>query len=521
MPPIDDLTSLPKNLLNLTLNNVGAPLKSEPTGEKENPKSKEKSDKSGAELDAGVAAIREETNQLRRSLFNKFQKINGEEVYKHSDKETPAKNHKEANSKQSKEILLDIPEMATLTGVFRRGLMKHAARAGLSLQEQGEFAEKQIKKFAEQAKAKGLEGKLEKVGDLSNVGEFSQLFQAEVKGNQVKLTLSDEIDKELNDLQRQTFVRLNGSLNNAQVLQNKVIHHNARHAAELRFQSIAASPTARFGEIKTVINNKAEAILKQIGVSVEALKNNAGEAKSIGAAPLDSKFIGAATDDNALFATALGIAAESGSESRALNGDGLLLEFVNYGAETITSDDKAILNILQNGTSAGVNNLIEAANADFSDFAIEGLAEIKNSLEVESPTNLVVGLITMSVMTREVVDQLTHVLNDASLGLSDSAMSALQKAQNSLRDHLGTNDLVGALAEVKNCPVSVEGLHYNFLPEVNEALNALRDARTRVLSEAAAVKSDLSGVDSQTRYVREADALLGVTQRVESFLKTR
>ncbi|MBC7798465.1 MAG: hypothetical protein H7Z37_16470 [Pyrinomonadaceae bacterium] len=231
--------------------------------------------------------------------------------------------------------------------------------------------------------------------------------------------------------------------------------------------------------------------------------------------------------DNALLTSAFGVSSDSGAISRKKHGDGLLLDFVNYGGtETpVKLDPKvfmaSLLKVLQNGSEAGFNALQDAAGRDLSPATFDGIKQISAKLDADGTKHLVYGVVTLNVMNQEIVERLSHISGGSQTGLSDDALASLQKAHNSLRDHLTSSDLVGALGDVKGSPVSVSGSNYNFLPEVQEALNSLRDARSRIMSEMMHVKNDASGATSQQRFSMEADALLEVTRRIEDYLKIK
>lgn len=335
----------------------------------------------------------------------------------------------------------------------------------------------------------------------------------------------------------QTLIGANANLNQRdQVLNNPGARAAfvalAANSANSFLRSLQMPSRREIAEFKAILGEKAADILRGIGIDPEELeqesergeinlpnnrkrKEDQSDDELRDAAQIFDGTNEAAEDD-ALFASALNIAGEAAGESRILNGDGLLLEFANYGTEKVDlSLDSLAQNLLQNGTKAGLETLLDHARTNFSDATIDVLAQVADKLpNGNDKKDFVVGVLTMSVMTRETLERLDTIATGASLGLSDDALAALQKAQNSLRDHLTTLDLIGATGDAKNAPVSINGETYRFLPEVTEAVNSLRDARSRVLAETAGA----SGIESASRFAVETDALFNIVKNVEKML---
>lgn len=448
------------------------------------------------------------------------------------------------SARHSRQFPLRVWAGATCLQALKEGLLKYAAEMGLSAEGQEKFAEKHLKNFIAQTTAKGLENLLEKPGDLTLLKSDDSPLKAKVVGNDLYLTLSANARLNLpetaspakSSLQTGESVA-NANLNHTRNLPPETVRTNSNsnlnfynanlQRAEIQAKlpaAIIASP--EFNSLKVVIQKKIENILQQLGLGGEASSAvRDARATPTGKLPFALQNHEAALPeggDKALFATTFGMALDAAQESRTLHGDGVLQEFANYGGEqreTGGSAQNALAIFFQNGTEAGFATLLESARADFSKTNLDGIAQLQTQLGPDATSDLVVGVVTMSVMTREVVEQLTHVSQDSALGLSDNALAALQKAHNSLRDHLTSTDLIGAVGDLKNTPLEIDGQQYNFLPEVSEALNSLREARSRILSETMYAASDAGGVDSQQRFVRETEVLFNITQRIENLLK--
>ena len=461
-----------------------------------------------------------------------------------------------------------VAQPKTALQAVHQGLMKHAENAGLPLKEQTDFANKFTNKFVGEAKAKGQEKLLEKTGDFSLLANNRTVAGAKVAGNlTVRLGAEASADLQSHQAKLGVAVKTGGEVvfklgqntggdPNAKPGQNGVSQNKFNPALN---QNLNAQPNSRANvaaqmgslsasianntlqnlqqvsrrdaaQLRDAVMNKVGDVLRQIGVDVPELRNaGRGEfgvkeklpeelretAQLLKGGNLESK-------DDAMFASALGIASDSAEESRNVHGDGLLLEFANYADEKTAdkiggkefSFESTVQKLLETGSQAGIESLLVAAENDLTDTALDGLAQIAADSSADSMSDLVVGVLTMSVMTREVVERLDHIASGGDMGLSDDAMAALQKAQNNLRDHLTATDLVGAAGDVKGTPISVNGSNYNFLPEVSEALNSLREARHRILSETSS-----GGMESFARFTVEADALFKITSGIERMLK--
>ena len=508
------------------------------------------------------------TIQLRSDLSRKLDgNSQANKTNDAPDDEKPGRKNN-SSSRNGKKVLSKLSESATDLQIVKQELRKQAAQAGLSTEAQNDFVEEHAQKFLAQPENQELRSLLEKAGDLSLLKSDNSLAPQPYSETQL---LSAKVEEGNSNLSAANFVTVNFEQNvnpnqsanlekftNLSQIVNLDQPANLKQAAnskqainlnpagletegysgvsgfgnsvsqkaviEGRFPAPNQSPR-EFENLAIAIQKKVEEVLQKLGLGSEQT-NTSGTAKSVKELHLVSEFLDAqkslGAKDKALFATAFGVATESSSKSRERHGDGVLLEFANYGDKAIVAgkeaNQMALAKFLQHGTQAGYQALLKSVDSDFSPAALKSVEQIKQKLGADKTSNLVVGVVTMSVMTREVVAQLNHVTVNSALGLSDNALAALQKAHNSLRDHLTPTDIVGAVGNLKNTPVEIEGARYNFLPEVNEALNSLREARSRILSETMYLKSDAGGTDAQQRFVREAENLFGITERIESIL---
>lgn len=455
---------------------------------------------------------------------------------------------------------------ATTVQAVHQGLLKHAENAGLPVKEQTDFAAKFTNKFIHEAKAKGQEKLLEKTGDFSLLANNKTVAGAKT-ADSLNVRLGAEASADLQSRQTNlgVAVKTGGEVNlklgqqsndqsaktgqngvpqnNSAVNQNLNAPPNVRVNAAAQMGLLAANvaantlknlqPVSRreLALLRDAVLSKAGDVVRQIGVDVPEFENQVrGEFEVKEKLPEDLRETAqllkggnSESKDDAMFASAFGIAADSSEESRNMHGDGLLLEFANYAnAKTVDkvggkefSFESTVQKLLETGSQAGIESLLEAAQNDLTDAALDGLAQIAADRSADSTNDLVVNVLTMSVMTREVVERLDHIASGGDLGLSDDALAALQKAQNNLRDHLTATDLIGAAGDAKGTPISVGGSNYDFLFEVSEALNSLREARHRILAE-----TSKGGMDSFARFTVEADALFKITSGIEKMLKT-
>jgi hypothetical protein len=476
------------------------------------------------------------SSQLRNELSRK---LGGDSPSnKTKDESDNEKLQKKTNLslRQGQKISVKLSDSATTLQVLKQALKKYASEAGLLPQAQEDFVEEHAQRFVVQAEVEGLGNLLEKAGDFSllsvdsplsqSLNSESPLFQTELTGGNLHFNLSANA-ADLRQTTNSSQVNLKPSPSFTELGLNNSVAQRA--TIEARLPTVVSTPR-EFGILKAAIQKKIEDILQKLGLGEETTgettgKTASGEAKSTEDLHLVSEFLDTQKSlkakDTALFATAFGVATEASGKSRELHGDGVLQEFADYGGKATAAvkeaNQIALAKLFQHGTQAGFPALLKAADSDFSQTNMKSVEQLQKKLGPDKTTNLVIGVVTMSVMTREVVKQLDHVTENSSMGLSDNALAALQKAHNSLRDHLTPTDVIGAVGDVKNAHVTIAGKHYNFLPEVSEALNSLREARNRILSETMGLKS---GADSQQRFVREAESLFGITERIESILGT-
>jgi hypothetical protein len=474
-------------------------------------------------------------------------------------KESPAKQnlHLHENRPVSVEIL---PQDSPFN-VLGRCLLRHAVQAGLPKDEQKDFVSKQLKNF---------EAKLPDAGKtLREVGNFSLLLNtnfvtARVKNDKAEMKLGEEVLQNLHTRQTKLFTANQPRVNQTVLTeahinlaastgietltsQRAMIEARFELAATVsQFNGFANSAGQSLAELKAVIGRKVEEILRRLGTAGEMSGGASETISRRGAAmsveekellkqlgidpdsPEADRILGrngngsgsnaANAEDEALFAAALGVKDESDWQSITNNkGFTDIQTFLerNGGENNLPAE----LDFLKNGSQSGFSNLRDVAERELSKFALDGLTVLKSKMSAEEMNKTVVGLITLGVASHEILDRLANVAGDASSGLSDDALAALLKAHNSLRDHLTNNDLVGALRDVKNSTVSINNHTYSFLPEVSEAVNALREARSRILTETTGTSADASAVSGQQRLSFEADALFNMTRAVEKFLK--
>ncbi len=524
------------------------------------------------------------TIQLRNDLSRKLDGNNrANKTGDQSDDERPERKNN-SSSRHSKRISLNLSESTTALQSIKVGLRKYAAEAGLPPGAQDDFVEEHAQKFVTQAENEGFGSLLEKTGDFSLLKPDSpssqklnseiQLLSTEIEADSSQAqslpNISDESysdfspadnavasfrpEESLNQATNFELLTNNDQPRNLEQAPNSRPASNSsqtlnlnqaglvsddysavagfnnsvsqRATIEARFPAPIQTPR-EFETLTAAIQKKIEEVLQKLGLGSEEKEGNIlGAAKSAKDLHLVSEFLGAQkpreAKDKALFATAFGVATEASGKSRERHGDGVLLEFANYGdkapAAGKEANQLALAKLLQHGTQAGYPALLKSVDSYFSSTELKSVEQIKEKLGADKTSTLVVGVVTMSVMSREVVEQLNHVTVNSSLGLSDNALAALQKAHNSLRDHLTPNDVIGAVGNLKNTHIEIEGVRYNFLPEVNEALNSLREARSRILSETMSLKPDAGGTDAQHRLALEAENLFGITERIESIL---
>ena len=510
------------------------------------------------------------TAQLRSDLARKFDGNNraNQTTDQSDDEKFERKNN--LGTRHHKKISVKSSDSTTTVQALKQGLRTRAEAAGLSLQEQDDFVEEHAQKLTAQAEGENLGNLSERADDFSSLKLEDQLGQK--LDSEIELLPNSPQDNTANpssaneggvslraetDLNPIANPRLSANSNQAFGLAQAVNSRQAtnsnetaslaeaglisdecptaselknsasqRAAIEARFP-LPAQGSPEFETLANAIQKKIEAILQKLGLGSEENETSIlGQTKAAKELHQVSEFLDAQkpheAKDKGLFATAFGVATEASGQSRARHGDGVLLEFANYGDQATEADKGAtrlaLAKFLQHGTEAGYAALLKEAKADFSPTELKSLEQLKEKLGHDKTSNLVVGVVTMSVMTREVVEQLKQVSINSSLGLSDNALAALQKAHHSLRDHLTPTDIVGAVGNLKNAHIEIAGAHYNFLPEVSEALNSLREARSRILSETAYLKPDASGTDAQQRFVREAENLRGITERIENIM---
>ena len=470
-------------------------------------------------------------------------------------KESAAKQN--LNLHENSTVSLDVLPLDTPFSVLGRSLFQHAVQAGLPKYEQDEFVSKQLKTF-ESTLQNGAK-------TLRETGNFSVLLNtnfvfARVNDTKAEISLGDEVLQDLHARQTKLLTANQPRINQINLSEAHInlatstgieTLTNQRAMIEARFQ--VAAKAARFGavtdfgqnlaELKAVIGRKVEEILRRMTKASETSGNASEIVSRRGAdiseeekellrqlgidpdSPEAERILGrngngssaATAEDEALLAAALGVKDDSDWQSITNNkGFTDLQTFLERGGE---NNLLAELEFLKNGSQSGFAVLREVAERDLSKFALDGLTQLKSKMNADELNKTIVGLVTLGVASHEILDRLANIAGDANSSLSDDALAALLKAHNSLRDHLTNNDLIGALRDLKDSSASINNQTYNFLPEVSEAVNALREARNRILSETTGTSADVSAVSGQQRLSFEADALFNITRAVERFLK--
>ncbi len=101
--------------------------------------------------------------------------------------------------------------------------------------------------------------------------------------------------------------------------------------------------------------------------------------------------------------------------------------------------------------------------------------------------------------------------------LLQDTKTTLLKAENSLKDHLTQDDLVGALRDKfgKEVRRSGDGKTYQHLEEVQEGINSLENSKNRLIGE---LRKTAKGSPEFVRLSQELDGIKEVSRKVNSFL---